>query len=233
MIGHFRSSKRSSNPSSNSPPKASPALAEIEVMRIDATLRALPDHDDRPNGPSTSIDRSLMAAATIQASINRQRRRPVETPTTPAPSHGLTWLASLSVFVIALIVLGLAWEVGEKAYYDPPESATLTVATEAGLAPATPATPPAPAAPPVAVASVATAPASASASASASGATPVQTVASTEGRRALHTRERPTARHFPASDTPLIIPKGSTSAATDTADPTARQAWMQAPLLLR
>ena len=243
MIGHFRSSKRSSNPSSNSPPKASPALAEIEVMRIDATLRALPDHDDRPNGPSTSIDRSLMAAATIQASINRQRRRPVETPTTPAPSHGLTWLASLSVFVIALIVLGLAWEVGEKAYYDPPESATLTVATEAGLAPATPATslapatrlaPATPVAPPVAVASVATAPASTSTSTS--GATPVQTVASIEGRRALHTRERPTARHFPASDTPLIIPKESTSAATDATDPTASpawQAWTQAPLLLR
>lgn len=261
MIGRFRSSNRASNrPSDRAADHTAArragaigaathevALAEIDVMRIDATLRALPDHDDRPDGPSISIDRSLMAAASIQASINRQRRRAVETPAAPAPSNGLTWLASMAVFAIALVVLGLAWEVGEKAYYDTPGSATLTVATEADQTPpaepramassvtpasatassatassATASTAMAPSAKTLTTAATAATTVASVAQARASAAVPA--VASIEGRRVLHTRERPTARHFPASDKPLIIPDGSTPAATDADAPKAPNA---------
>lgn len=206
-------------------------LSEIEVLRIDATCRALPDHDSRPDGPSASIDRSLMAAASIQASINRQRRRVVETPA-PPQNRGLTWLASLTAFVIALVVLGLAWEMGEKAYYATPAPAVLTVGSDARP--------------------VSTGPSSRDDLASPAGAPTTATPASQssqaataspaiEGRRPLYSRDRPAARHFGeatsaagAEPTTGLAAAGAGSpgpmARSPTATVSARDAWSSAPV---
>lgn len=90
-------------------------LNEIDEMRVDASFRALPDHRDRPDGPAPAIDNSLLAAARIQASINRQRWRPPE-PAKPAPDRGLTWLASLTACVVAVAVLMALWDLGARAH---------------------------------------------------------------------------------------------------------------------
>lgn len=214
-------------------------LSEIEVLRIDATFRALPDHDSRPDGPSAAIDSSLMAAASIQASINRQRRRIVEAPA-PQPNRGLTWLASLTAFVIALVVLGLAWEVGEKAYYDTPAPAVLTVATEAGPAPAEASHRGNPASPSTGTFN---SPSSIGPRAGPAALEPMAAAPATEGRRPLYARERPAARRFgepvpsagpgpgPATDPNPSAATAATRVATSPPPPSpARDVWSAAPV---
>lgn len=220
--------------SSDGPVVGGAVLSEIEVLRIDATCRALPDHDSRPDGPSASIDSSLMAAASIQASINRQRRRVVETPA-PAQNRGLTWLASLTAFVIALVVLGLAWEMGEKAYHATPAPAVPTVGTDArpvSTGPSSRDDLTSPATAPM----TATPASQSSQSSQAAAASPA-----IEGRRPLYSRDRPAARHFGeatsaarAGPTTGLAAAGAGSpgpmARSPSAAVSARDAWSSAPV---
>ena len=108
-----------------------PVLSEIDAMRIDASFRALPDHLDRPDGPAAAIDNSLLAAAHIQASINRQRWRPPEPPK-PASDRGLNWLSSLTACVVAVALLVVLWDAGTREHAPQDLSATASVVAEPG-----------------------------------------------------------------------------------------------------
>ena len=112
-------------------------LSEIDVMRLDAAFRALPDHVDRPDGPAPAIENSLLAAARIQASINRQRWCPPQPPqlSQPAPERRLSWLTSLAICVIAVSVLLALWELGSEGRTDHRTSGIVSIADDAGLTP--------------------------------------------------------------------------------------------------
>ena len=179
------------------------AASEIDALRVDAAIRALSDHQGRPDGPAPAIDNSLLAAARIQASINRQRWRPPEPPP-PAREKGLDWLASLAACVIAVALFAVLWEYGGQVDEGAPAheaGATIGLTDEAGLAlpaqtprpgpihdpttgmPAAYVVPPRPASP------AAAAPASPVAA-------PGPYPSVSQARRALHERDRPQARRL-------------------------------------
>lgn len=92
---------------------AADTAGEEVQSRLDALYRALAERGDPSDGLPPALDNPLLAAAAIQASINRQRHRPE--PTTEAPARQTPSLPAASLLcVLAVVIVALLWEFGPR-----------------------------------------------------------------------------------------------------------------------